>query len=504
MFAEPPHNARSRVMAPSKSCLSILLAAALLRLAGCRESNDDALNVTVIGTAPPTIADPSDGALSLPQQVLMQNVAQGLVRFDARGQIEPGLAERWNVSDDGLSYVFRLTAEKWPDGRSVSARDIARLLSRQLRPASRNPAKDGLGAVEEVVAMTDRVIEIRLIAPRPNLLQLLAQPEFALTRERLGTGPFHPENRPKPRGAIALLHVEQVIDGPDLRERVDLSSSPATRAIATFVQGGIDLVLGGTFADLPTARRAKLSRAALRFDPVAGLFGLVPARRSGPIAKPALRNLLNQALDRDALVAALQVPGLVPRATLLQSGLESLAPPPPPAWTTEPILQRRQRLFAEAQAMTDGDGPITIAIALPDGDGAAILFDLLAADWGSIGIKLVRADRSTPADLKLIDAVAPSASPAWFVRTFRCSAVPICSTEADEAMDSARAATVAAQRAAFFQDAARLIEEQSLFIPLAAPIRWSLVGSRARGFAENVTARHPLSGLGQTLSREGQ
>ena len=38
--------------------------------------------------------------------------------------------------------------------------------------------------------MTDRVIEIRLIAPRPNLLPLLAQPEFAILRGGEGTGPF--------------------------------------------------------------------------------------------------------------------------------------------------------------------------------------------------------------------------------------------------------------------------------------------------------------------------
>ena len=96
---------------------------------------------------------PAAGPLSGPRQVLMQNVAQGLVRFDARGQIEPGLAERWNVSDDGLSYVFRISAGKWPDGRSIQARDVARMLTRQLRPASRNPAKDTLGAVQEVVAI---------------------------------------------------------------------------------------------------------------------------------------------------------------------------------------------------------------------------------------------------------------------------------------------------------------------------------------------------------------
>jgi peptide/nickel transport system substrate-binding protein len=491
-------------MVRSKLRLTVMLAAGLMVLGGCDRNDEEALNVVVIGAARPSIADPADGPLTVPQQVLVQNVAQGLVRFDARGQIEPGLAERWNVSDDGLSYVFRLTSEKWPDGRSIQARDIARLLTRQLRPASRNPAKDSLGAVLEVVPMTDRVIEIRLLAPRPNLLQLLAQPELALTREGLGTGPFQPEKRPKPRGSVALLHVERVIDGPDHRDRINLSAMTAQQAIASFDGGGADLVLGGTFVDLPLVRTSKNARNALRFDPVAGLFGLVPARKGGPIANPELRSLLNRAIDRDALVAALQVPGLVPRATLLQSGLESMGPPAPPAWTNVPIAERRRTLFAEAQAMAGPEGPITIAIALPDGPGATILFDRLASDWAAVGIKLVRADKGIAADLRLVDAVAPSSSPAWFVRSFRCTAVPLCSADADSAMDSARAATVADQRVAFFQEANRLLEEKTLFSPLAAPVRWSLVGKRIDGFAENIVARHPLTRLGERLSREGQ
>ena len=104
----------------------------------------------------------------------------------------PGLAERWNVSDDGLSYIFRLQTGEWPDGRKIKADEIARILSRQLRPASKNPLKDTLGAVSEIVAMTDRVIEIRLNAPRPNLLQLLAQPEFGLVQGKHRHRPVPP------------------------------------------------------------------------------------------------------------------------------------------------------------------------------------------------------------------------------------------------------------------------------------------------------------------------
>ena len=457
----------------------------------------------VIGDGAPSLADPAAGPLSPAQQLLMASVAQGLVRFDARGQIEPGLAERWNVSDDGLSYVFRLGSGKWPDGRSIQARDVARLLTRTLRTTSRNPLKDTLGAVEEIVAMTDRVIEIRLSAPRPNLLQLLAQPEFGLTREGLGTGPFQPVERTRPRGAVALLFVEQIIDAPDRRELVDLSAAPAGRAIAAFASRQSDLVLGGTFDDLPLVRRAKIANGAVRFDPVAGLFGLVPARRGGPLADKELRSLLNRSIDRDALVAALAVPGLAPRATLLQSGLEGLAPPAQPEWSAVPLGERAAALAADARAI-ESDERLSLAIDLPGGPGGDVLFRRLAADWRAIGIDLVRAAKGTPADLRLVDAVAPSYSPAWFVRSFRCTVRPLCSAEADEMMDAGRAATVADQRAAFLREASRLIEEDVLFLPLAAPVRWSLVGNRIQGFAENIVARHPLTGLNDRLRREGQ
>ena len=481
-----------------------LILATAMALGGCKPNGGDAIAVVVIGSDSPQIVDPADGPISMPRQVMMANVAQGLVRFDPRGQIEPGLAERWNVSDDGLSYIFRITAEKWPDGRSVEARDVARLLTRQLRPASRNAAKDTLGAVQEIVAMTDRVIEIRLSAPRPNLLQLLAQPEFALSREGLGTGPFQPEVRTGAKGAMPLLHVERVVDGPERRDLVDLSAAPATRAIASFAAGKADLVLGGTFADLPLVRQARIAPSAVRFDPVAGLFGLVSTRRTGPLLNPALRSLLNQAIDRTALVAALGVPRLVPRATLLQSGLEGLGAPVQPDWAATAIADRLARLAAEAKAIAGKGPPINLAIALPDGPGATILFDRLVADWGAIGVTLVRAGPNRIADLRLVDAVAPSVSGAWFVRSFRCTVVPLCSSEADAAMDSARTATVADQRAAFIFNANRLIEQQALFMPLAAPVRWSLVGNRVQGFAENIVARHPLTGLGNRLSREGQ
>ena len=92
-----------------------------------------------------------------------------------------------------------------------------------------------------------------------------------------------------------------------------------------------------------------------------------------------------------------------------------------------------------------------------------------------------RAAKGQPADLKLIDAVAPSTSPAWFLRQFRCEVAPICDAEADPLLDAARTAPVAAQRGALLAEAARKMDELQLFIPIAAPVRWSLVVEPNRG-----------------------
>ena len=96
-------------------------------MAGCNNSGDGDVRVTVIG-GDAAVVDPSSVPLTAPQAVLMSSAAQGLVRFDARGQIEPGLAERWNVTDDGLSYIFRLQSGEWPAGGKVTAYQVARLL----------------------------------------------------------------------------------------------------------------------------------------------------------------------------------------------------------------------------------------------------------------------------------------------------------------------------------------------------------------------------------------
>ena len=502
----------NRLSTPQALARALAVALLLAGACGCRRSQEGATAVVVIAGSQPSLGDPLGVPANDAESVLRGATAQGLVRFDPTGQIEPGLAERWNVSDDGLSYIFRLTTGAWPDGRKIMARDVAQLIERQRKAAGDNPTRDALGAIDEAVPMTDRVIEIRLRAPRPNFLTLLAQPEFALIREGLGTGPFkvrEPNVKPL-RGAAHPIDLRRSLPGIDgeesEREDVTLMAMPAAQAIAAFRDERAALVLGGTVGDLPLVRGVKLPRGALRFDPVAGLFGLAPARGDGPAADPQIRRLLSQALDRQALIAALGVPGLDPRATLLQDGLAGIGTLPQPAWLGQLVAARRAALIAEARRLLPAPKATTAAsdtppeprrllVRLPEGSGYDIILMRLNADWGPLGFEVERAGRGARADLAWIDLVAPSDSPAWFLRQFRCAVAPVCTAQADVLLEQARDVAIAAQGNALMGEAARLMDADQLFIAIAAPVRWSLTARAVTGFVENRYARHPLGGL---------
>src|SRR4051812_28958464 len=229
--------------------LLILAALSLLALAGCRKDETGPVNVSAIGGAP-RLANPNRERLDAPSAYLLESVAQGLVRFDATGDVAPGLAQSWIVSNDGLRYTFRLERAKWPDGTPITAEQVVARLKAAASPASANPLRPLLGAIDEIETMTDEVLEVSLKAPRPNFLQLLAQPEMAIVRGGAGAGPF--VAAPSGGGAFLLTaprHEEEEDEAPAATP-VLLRGEPAPMAVARFEAGEAQLVLGGTFGDL--------------------------------------------------------------------------------------------------------------------------------------------------------------------------------------------------------------------------------------------------------------
>ncbi|HEX4694819.1 ABC transporter substrate-binding protein [Sphingomonas sp.] len=476
-----------------------LLPTLILGLAACTQRPDKGpVVVSAIG-ARAAFGDVNKRSPDLTQRLLLDSTAQGLVRFDAAGQIEPGLAERWIVIDSGRTYIFRLREAEWSDGEKVTAADVATILKRAIAPGSRNPLKPFLSAIDDVAVMTDAVIEVRLSRPRPDLLKLFAQPELAVLRMNPigGSGPFR--IAANDRGALLLRPAIDPARSPDdeaaqpsPEQDVELIGESASRAVVRFATKLSDYVAGGAVADFPLVAHSGVAPTNIKLDPAVGLFGLAVVRREGLLASAAGRAAIAEAIDRSALIAALTSDWGAPVERLLPDKLDSAAPPAIPTWTT---LSPDARLAAAraqvAKYRATNPGPIVVRIALPAGPGGTILYGQIAARLILIGVQSVRVAPGAEADLRLVDAVAPYDSARWYLAT----ACVVCSPEAQAALTAARDAPDMASRGQHIAEADGLLASDVAFIPLATPLRWSLVALRLKQWQGNPRAWHPLNRL---------
>ena len=116
--------------------------------------------------------DPASGQ----GDTLYNHLYEGLTRLDESGQVAlPGMAQRWTVSEDGLTYTFQLRRAKWSDGQAVTAQDFVyawRRAAGQVEPLEspflllENGAKVVAGKAEPetlgVEALSARKLQVRL------------------------------------------------------------------------------------------------------------------------------------------------------------------------------------------------------------------------------------------------------------------------------------------------------------------------------------------------------
>jgi peptide/nickel transport system substrate-binding protein len=371
------------------------------------------------------------GALPPGRAALIGATTRGLVRLEADGQVAPDAAVRWAILEDGRDYIFRID-----DGIP------ARIVARKLRAAIASPAASGLRPslvpIGKIDAVTPTVVEIRLTTPLPELLALLARPELALA-DVPGAMGAHAEG-----DAILLTGREPGSVPPPVLLRHERPG----KAVARFMAGQSDLVTGGTFEDFGVVRAAAPRADTVRVDPTIGLFGL--AARSRLLAEPGLARALGLAIDRDRLIALIGAPGLAKATTIAGS-------------TIEPPLAQR---LVEARRIL-AQGTFAIRVAMPDTPASRAIFALLEQDWSRIGIMATRVAPSAPADLALEDRVAPAEA----LHRLACAVSFGCDPRDP------------------------LAQIDPPFIPLTAPLRWSLVARRLDAFTPNPAATHPLDRL---------
>jgi len=463
---------------------ALLIFAATTLLTACNEQpTDQTTAISVIGDRNPIVAAAT---------------AQGLVAFDADGQIEPALAERWIVSDDGLHVVFRLARTNWSNHKPINANEVAHSLNENFARAAQGRLGRLFSAVAGVDAMTDHVIDIKLKSPRPNLLQLLAAPEMGIRHNGFGTGPYLAIKNDK---TAAVLRPLRATDGSDdgvsddeLRDReVSVHGDSAAVAITRYTHGLVQAVLGGSFNDYPLAQTAQIRASQFVIDRPQGLFGLAFVSRDGLTSDANIREALSMAIDRTTLLRTLSLTGVLARDTILPSALDQADAPAAPDWSGATLEMRRaeagKRVVEWAKT---AKAPPLVRVALPDGPGARLLFARLAADWRTIGVMSVAVHAHDAADLRLIDDVAPDASVNWYFTRLSCDAGVICNETEKQALADARSAPTLEARAQAYSVVDKAYNEFAAFIPLGDPFRWNLTSPQLVGLRPSFMASHAL------------
>lgn len=141
----------------------------------------------------PTSLDPSIGFDEVSWGPVT-NLMEGLTRLNDESVADVGVAEDWDISDDGLTYTFHLREDAdWSNGDPVVAEDFVYAWKYMLDPANSSQAaflgyfiegaeefNSGDGEEEDVAvtAVDEKTLEVVLTAPTGFFLDLLTNPAF--------------------------------------------------------------------------------------------------------------------------------------------------------------------------------------------------------------------------------------------------------------------------------------------------------------------------------------
>jgi len=359
--------------------------------------------VLVVGQiAEPQALDPHAVTAVNDFRILM-NIYDGLVRY-ASGtlEVEPALAEEWEISDDGTVYTFALRdGVSFHDGSAFNAEAVVWNFERMLNEdhpyheTGPFPLSFFFSAIETVEAVDDLTVRFTLSEPYAPFLSNLAYPTGLIVspaavmehgadfgRNPSGTGPFRfAEWRSNER--VVVTRNEGYWDGTAGTEAVIFRPiTDANTRVAEMLAGGIDVMV-----EVPPVAVSQFQGAQHTVHEQAGphLWFLILNAKEGPFADQRVRQAANYAINKEALVN-----------DVLEGTATIAAGPTPPAfaWAYNEELEpypynpdRARELITEAGAegasltfyVTEGGSgmldPIPMGTAI-QADLAAVGFDV--------------------------------------------------------------------------------------------------------------------------------
>ncbi len=472
-------------------------------------------------------------AQGLPAINLLRDLREGLLSFDAKGELVPGQAKSWQVLDGGKRYRFTLRPDaRWSNGDTVTATDFIRAWHRAFSPQTASATAGLLQIVMNAAAILSGkmavgelgikeldpgILEIRLTKPAPWLLELLAHPvSFPLHRLSMDEPRQAPVNGPfilvgwVPRSSISLeKNPEYYAASSVLVDAVEYFpiEQPAAELLR-FRARELDIT-----ETIPPGRYDWLQEnlgAELRTHPYLGSFWLGINFRHPVLGhSAALRRALALAIDREILVRVVLGAGEMPGWSIVPPGISGYLPAQmaESSWSQQRREAEAVRLFKEAgkQAGFGQHKPLVLELRYNTSQLHRRMAVAVSAMWKQVlgvATELVNEEWKVFVNNRKMGVVtevfrggwiADYSDPASFLDLFISDSALNTTFYANPEFDQTVASTHLVSglaRMELLRKAESVLMQDMPVIPLYYYVSRHLVNTRITGFADNVRDVH--------------
>jgi len=453
---------------------------------------------------PPNL-DPTAGAAAAIDEVVYANVFEGLTRFGPDGAVVPGLAESWEVSEDGTIYTFTLRdGVTFHDGSAMTAEDVVFTLDRARAEGSTNAQPALFANIVEVEAQGELTVVVTLDGPDGAFPfdmawgdAVIVAPESAGTNATnpIGTGPFRFANWAQ-GDRVDLVRNDAYWGAPVALEAATFRFiSDPNAAFAALMAGDVDV-----FPNFPAPETLAQFEADPRFNVIVGSTEgetiLAMNNAAAPLDDIRIRQAITHAINRQDVIDGAMFGYGTPIGT-------HFAPHNPDYIDLTDLSahdpDRARDLLAEAAP----DG-LTLRLALPPPSYARRGGEIIAAQLREVGIEteitnmewadwLERVFRGQDFDLTIISHTEPMdiniyAREDYYFQYARQEFVELDATLATT--------TDPAQRSALLGQMQRMISEDYVNAYLFQLAKTGVADTRIEGLWENSpTQANDLTGV---------
>jgi ABC-type dipeptide transport system, periplasmic component len=296
---------------PLMKSLVTVFGAAAITLASANAALSARTDLVIGVVLEPPHLDPTAGAAGAIDEILYANVFEGLTRIGPNGEVLPGLAESWEVSEDGKVYTFKLRAGvKFHDGTTFDAEDVKFSLDRARAEDSVNAQKVLFSAIDTVEVVDPLTVKVTLKRPQGSFLYnmgwgdaVIVAPESAETNKEkpVGTGPFRFDRWA--RGAsVTLVRNPDYWGEPAALEKAEFRFVPdAAAAVPALLSGDVQ-----AFPNFPASDALEQIKADPRFAVVIGSTEgetiLAMNNAKAPFDNLKVRQAISHAIDREEII----------------------------------------------------------------------------------------------------------------------------------------------------------------------------------------------------------